>query len=156
MSQRTIDEIGVTVVKFANGLEAWLKPTDFKADEIQFTAYAPGGLSLADSAAYVTAWMSPFIVNDNGVGGFKNTELRKMLAGKIVRVRAVRERLHARRLRQHAARGSRDAAAAPEPRVREADRGPGGVRRAAGAVQRVPRQPREQPGPGLSEIPRTR
>jgi zinc protease len=86
VSKRTIDEIGVTVVKFANGLEAWLKPTDFKADEIQFTAYAPGGLSLADSAAYVTAWMSPFIVNDNGVGGFKNTELQKMLAGKIVRV----------------------------------------------------------------------
>jgi zinc protease len=86
VSRRIIDEIGVTVVKFANGLEAWLKPTDFKADEIQFSAYAPGGLSVADSAAYVTAWMSPFIVNDNGVGGFKNTELQKMLAGKILRV----------------------------------------------------------------------
>jgi zinc protease len=85
-SRRTIDEIGVTVVRFANGLEAWLKPTDFKADEIQFTAYAPGGLSLADSAAYVAAWMSPFIVNDNGVGGFKNTDLQKMLAGRIIRV----------------------------------------------------------------------
>ena len=86
VSRRSIDEIGVTVVRFANGLEAWLKPTDFKADEIQFTAYAPGGLSLADSAAYVSAWMSPFIVDDNGVGGFKNTELQKMLAGKIVNV----------------------------------------------------------------------
>jgi zinc protease len=30
--------------------------------------------------------MSPFIVDDNGVGGFKNTELQKMLAGKIVRI----------------------------------------------------------------------
>ena len=86
VSRRTIDEIGVTVVKFENGLEAWLKPTDFKADEITFTAYAPGGLSLADSAAFVSAWMSPFIVNDNGVGGFKNTELQKMLAGKLLRV----------------------------------------------------------------------
>jgi zinc protease len=85
VSRRTIDEIGVTVVKFANGLEAWLKPTDFKADEIQFTSYAPGGLSVADSAAFVSAWISPFVVNDNGVGGFKNTELQKMLAGKIVR-----------------------------------------------------------------------
>jgi zinc protease len=85
VSQRTIDEIGVTVVKFANGLEAWLKPTDFKADEIQFTAYAPGGLSLADSAAFTAAWMSAIVVNDNGVGGFKNTELQKMLAGKLLR-----------------------------------------------------------------------
>ena len=85
-SKRVIAELGVTVVKFGNGVEAWLKPTDFKADEIQFSGYAPGGLSLADSAAYVGAWMSPFIVNDNGVGGFKNTELTKMLAGKIIRV----------------------------------------------------------------------
>src|SRR5262249_25575344 len=85
VSKRTIDEIGVTVVKFANGLEAWLKPTDFKADEIQFTAYAPGGVSMADSAAYVAGWMSPFVVNDNGVGGFKNADLQKLLAGKIVR-----------------------------------------------------------------------
>jgi zinc protease len=77
----------VTVVKFANGVEAWLKPTDFKADEIQFTGYARGGLSLADSASYVAAWLSPFIVDDNGVGGFRNTELEKMLAGKLVSVR---------------------------------------------------------------------
>jgi zinc protease len=86
VSKREIPELGVTVVKFSNGVEAWLKPTDFKADEIQFTGYARGGLSLADSASYVGAWMSSFIVNDNGVGGFKNTELQKMLAGKIIRV----------------------------------------------------------------------
>jgi zinc protease len=86
-SRREIPELGVTVVKFANGVEAWLKPTDFKADEIQFTGYARGGLSLADSAAYVAAWMSPFIVDDNGVGGFKNAEMQKMLAGKPINVR---------------------------------------------------------------------
>ena len=85
-STRRIEDLGVTVVTFANGLEAWLKPTDFKADEIQFTGYARGGLSLADSAAWVSAWMSPFIVNDNGVGGHRNTELQKLLAGKLFRV----------------------------------------------------------------------
>lgn len=85
-SKRTISEIGTTVVKFSNGVEVWLKPTDFKADEIVFTSFARGGLSLADSAAYVGAWMSPFVVNDNGIGGFKNAELQKMLAGKIIRV----------------------------------------------------------------------
>jgi zinc protease len=81
---RTIPELGVTVVTFANGVEAWLKPTDFKADEIQFSAYARGGLTLADSAGLVAAWMSPNVVNDNGVGGFRNTELQKLLAGRIV------------------------------------------------------------------------
>jgi zinc protease len=85
-STRRIDELGVTVVTFANGVEAWLKPTDFKADEVQFTAYARGGLSVADSAAWVSAWMSSFIVGDNGVGGHKNTELQKLLAGRLLRV----------------------------------------------------------------------
>ena len=88
VSKKVIADIGVTVVKFANGVEAWLKPTDFKADEILFTSYAKGGLSLADSAAYPTAWLAPFIVNDGGVGGFTNTEMQKMLAGRILRVNA--------------------------------------------------------------------
>jgi zinc protease len=83
---RTIEELGVTVVTFANGVEAWLKPTDFKADEIQFSAYARGGLSVADSAAWVSAWMSPFIVLETGVGGHTKTELDKLLAGKLFRV----------------------------------------------------------------------
>jgi len=85
-SRRTIAALGVTVVTFANGVEAWLKPTDFKADEILFSCYARGGLSTADSAKWVSAWMSPFIVNDNGVGGLKNTELQKLLAGRLIRV----------------------------------------------------------------------
>ena len=86
-SERKLDELGVTIVKFANGVEVWLKPTDFKADEILFTSYAKGGLSLADSAAYTSAWLSSFVVNDGGVGGFKNTEMQKMLAGKLFTVR---------------------------------------------------------------------
>jgi len=85
-SRRTLDALGVTVVTFANGVEAWLKPTDFKADEVLFSCYARGGLSTADSAKWVSAWMSPFIVNDNGVGGLKNTELQKLLAGRLIRV----------------------------------------------------------------------
>src|SRR3954463_12679779 len=36
-SRRSIDAVGVTVVRFANGVEAWLKPTDFKNDQIIFS-----------------------------------------------------------------------------------------------------------------------
>jgi zinc protease len=83
---RTIPELGVTVLTFANGVEVWLKPTDFKADEIQFASYARGGYSVADSANFVAAWAAPFVVSDNGVGGFKNSELKKLLAGRILSV----------------------------------------------------------------------
>ena len=40
-SRRSMDNVGVTVVRFANGVEAWLKPTDFKNDQILFTLNAP-------------------------------------------------------------------------------------------------------------------
>ena len=42
--------IGVTVVRFANGVEAWLKPTDFKNDQVLFSLNAQGGASLAPPA----------------------------------------------------------------------------------------------------------
>jgi len=85
-SRRTLDSLGVTVVTFGNGVEVWLKPTDFKADEIQFSAYAPGGLAATDSADFVTAWMGPVVVSDNGIGGFKAPDLQKLLAGHIASV----------------------------------------------------------------------
>ncbi len=86
VSSRKIEEIGTTVLTLSNGVEVWLKPTDFKADEILFSAYTLGGLSLADSARFATAFMGNIVVNDAGVGGFKATDLQKMLSGKIVRV----------------------------------------------------------------------
>jgi zinc protease len=84
--RRVIDEIGVTVLTLSNGVEAWLKPTDFKADEIVFSAVAKGGLSVADSADFVTAFMANIVINDAGVGGFSSTDLQKMLSGRIVRL----------------------------------------------------------------------
>ncbi len=41
-SRRELADIGVTIVKFSNGVEAWLKPTDFKNDQVLFTMYAHG------------------------------------------------------------------------------------------------------------------
>jgi len=36
-------EIGVTILTPPNGVQVWLKPTNFKNDQIAFTAYAKGG-----------------------------------------------------------------------------------------------------------------
>ena len=83
VSRRTIDEIGVTVLTLSNGVEVWLKPTDFKADEIVFRAEASGGASLADSADFLTADLAPTFVSRSGVGGFTATDLHKLLAGRI-------------------------------------------------------------------------
>jgi len=84
-ARKEVPEIGATVLTLSNGVEVWLKPTDFKADEILFSGYALGGQSAADSASYPTAWLAGSTIGDAGVGGYTSTELRKLLSGKIAR-----------------------------------------------------------------------
>jgi zinc protease len=92
ISRREIPNVGVTVVKFANGVEAWLKPTDFKNDQILFTMYAKGGTSLASEANYFNASLATRYVSLAGWGGLKPLDLDKLLAGKIASARpSIRE-----------------------------------------------------------------
>ena len=86
-SRRTIESLGVTIVKFANGVEAWLKPTDFKNDQILFSLNASGGTSLATPADYAEASMSAGYVGIAGVGGLKALDIQKVLAGKLASAR---------------------------------------------------------------------
>jgi zinc protease len=86
VERRERAELGVTIVRFANGLEAWLKPTDFKNDEVVLTMYAPGGLSLAPAADYPEASLATAYVSLSGAGGLKAFELQKMLAGQLASV----------------------------------------------------------------------
>jgi zinc protease len=81
--RREIPELGVTIVKFSNGVEAWLKPTDFKNDQVVFTMYARGGSSLAPPERFVEASLAPAFVTLSGVAGLKATDLPKVLAGKL-------------------------------------------------------------------------
>jgi len=83
-SRRTLDDLGVTIVRFANGVEAWLKPTDFKNDQILFTLNAMGGSSLAPPADYLDASMATALVSAAGAGGLKAIDLQKVLTGKLV------------------------------------------------------------------------
>jgi zinc protease len=82
-SRREIAEIGTTVVRFANGAEAWLKPTDFKNDQVVFTMYSLGGASLAPRADFVEASLVSRFVGLSGVGGLEALDLQKLLAGRL-------------------------------------------------------------------------
>lgn len=82
-SRRTVPEIGATVLTLSNGVEVWLKPTDFKNDQIMFTAYAPGGVSLASPADFKSASLATAMVGVGGLGGLSPVDLSKMLSGKI-------------------------------------------------------------------------
>ena len=82
-ARREIPEIGTTVLTMSNGVEVWLKPTDFRNDQVLFTAYARGGTSLASPADYHNASLSTSLVALAGLGGFSPVDLGKLTAGKI-------------------------------------------------------------------------
>ena len=82
-SRREIPEIGVTVLTLSNGVDVWLKPTDFRNDQIIFRGYAPGGTALAPPDNYFNASLAASLVSLGGVGGLSPVELNKLLAGKI-------------------------------------------------------------------------
>ena len=82
-NRREIAELGVTVVTYANGVEAWFKPTDFKNDQVLFSLTAPGGSSLAAPEKYPEAQLATAQIGLSGVGGHNAVELQKLLAGKI-------------------------------------------------------------------------
>jgi zinc protease len=86
VSRRKIDALGVTVLTLSNGVEVWLKPTDFKNDQVLFGADAFGGASLAAPEHVVEALLSPIAIGEMGVGGFTPVEIEKLLAGKLVQV----------------------------------------------------------------------
>ncbi|HEU4996069.1 MAG TPA: insulinase family protein [Gemmatimonadaceae bacterium] len=77
---------GVTEWKLSNGARVLIKPTDFKADEILFSAYSPGGHSLVPNENYMSAAFASQIMGLSGLGSFSRVELDKKLAGKAARV----------------------------------------------------------------------
>jgi zinc protease len=82
-ARRTVPEIGATVLTLSNGVEVWLKPTDFKNDQIVFSAFAPGGLSQASESNFKSASLATGMVGVGGMGGLNPVDLSKMLSGKI-------------------------------------------------------------------------
>ena len=87
IGESSIEELGVTEWRLANGVRVLLRPTDFKNDEILFTAFAPGGNSLAADDDDIAALTADSVIVEGGVGPFDLTTLDKLLADKIVDVR---------------------------------------------------------------------
>jgi zinc protease len=81
-----IEDLGIQRWTLANGVRVILKPTDFKDDEILFSAWSPGGSSLAADSEYVAATTASTVIGFSGVGEFSLIDLQKKLSGKAVRV----------------------------------------------------------------------
>jgi zinc protease len=86
VEESSIEELEMTVWTLSNGVTVWLKPTDFKEDEIVMQATSPGGWSNSSLEDHQSAAMSAGLVQQGGVGAFSQIDLQKALAGKAVSV----------------------------------------------------------------------
>lgn len=74
---------GTTVLTLSNGVRVIVKHTDFKADELLMSAFSPGGNSLFDNKDVLQFSLMNDIVSLGGVGNFSQTDLDKVLTGKV-------------------------------------------------------------------------
>jgi zinc protease len=86
VDEKTLPAINLTEWKLSNGARVLVKPTDFKEDEILFSAYSPGGTSLVSDADYMSAAYAPLILPQMGLGKFSMIDLGKKLSGKVASV----------------------------------------------------------------------
>lgn len=78
---------GGTVWNLSNGATVVLKKTDFKEDQILFSAVSRGGYSHFDIADVISSKVINDVISIGGAGNFSATDLRKVLAGKIASLR---------------------------------------------------------------------
>ncbi len=79
---------GTTVWTLSNGAKVYLKKTDFKQDEIIFSATAPGGLSQVYTTTTPANGLAVKLFADMyGIGAYSNADLQKYLTGKKASIR---------------------------------------------------------------------
>ncbi len=74
---------GITRWTLNNGVKVVMKPTNFKDDEIQLSAYSLGGWSTLSQKDDVSGKIAAEVVDLSGVGEFNAIELQKALSGKV-------------------------------------------------------------------------
>lgn len=86
VSEKKDDKIGTTELTLSNGVKVFLKPTEFKNDQILLNGYSPGGSSLVSDADYTSASFADQVIGSSGVGPYTEIQLGKQLSGKTVSV----------------------------------------------------------------------
>ena len=79
-------ELGFTELKLSNGIVVAVKPTNFKNDEVLFSAFSLGGNSLYPDNQFMSANYATKVIDMSGAGNFDNVELEKKLKGKNLEI----------------------------------------------------------------------
>jgi len=74
------EDMGVYLMELANGARVFLKPTDFRENEIKFRAISDGGASLVDDENVISASLATTAIEQSGLGEFSVSDLERLLA----------------------------------------------------------------------------
>ncbi|MCX7954865.1 MAG: insulinase family protein [Bacteroidales bacterium] len=80
------EQFGITEYTLSNNVKVIVKPTDFKNNEIQFSSFGLGGISLASDEDVLNAMYAPSIVDEMGLSEFSQTDIKKKLSGKDIQI----------------------------------------------------------------------
>ncbi len=86
VSRTTLEAIDTVDLELANGVRVLLKATEFREDEVIFSAFSPGGSSLVSDADYTEAALISNVVNQSGLNGYTYNEVLRILSGQSVNV----------------------------------------------------------------------
>jgi zinc protease len=84
--EELLPEFDAITMTLSNGMKVIYKKTNFKEDEIRFSATSKGGISTLKQEDFVTLQELPELITLGGVGNFSATDLPKVLAGKKMSV----------------------------------------------------------------------
>ena len=80
----TNQTLGTTEWTLSNGVRVVIKPTEFKQDEILFSAFSKGGQSLVATEDLVSAALATDVISVSGIADMTMTDLQKALTGKNI------------------------------------------------------------------------
>ena len=84
--EEQIESIDAMKWTLSNGITVIAKQTDFRNDQVLFSAFSPGGHSLVADTDHVSALYAAALISGSGAGLHDSVTLDKLLAGKRVSV----------------------------------------------------------------------
>ncbi|MBN2508617.1 MAG: insulinase family protein [Spirochaetales bacterium] len=79
VTEEQIEETGITILTFENGIRAAIKDTDFKDNRIYMNAFSPGGSTLVDDEDFIPLSTAATIRRFSGVGDMDDITVKKYL-----------------------------------------------------------------------------
>ncbi len=83
VNEKDLEPVEAVEWTLDNGAKVVYKQTQFKEDEVLFSAWSPGGTSLYDTEDAISADFAATIMSMSGIAGFDNITLQKMLADEV-------------------------------------------------------------------------